>query len=407
MRLAMTMMVRDEADIVVPMIEYHLHAGVDVFLITDNGSVDGTRDLLSSYESDDRVVVIDDPVHDKNQSQKVTAMARRAADEFGADWVINADADEFFVPRNRSLALRDLFEAMPRAIGSATVSVVDMTGVPAKHGAGIGRLDYRDERPLDRLYETSGLHAHATHDSFHIGSGDVVVAQGNHYVSIPSQGPVPPELVFESIHYPWRSYSQFERKVRNAGEAYARNPHLKPSPRHHGIRDYGFLQAGVLEDLYLYRHPVEIDETTPGFSRDRWLIDHLLYLAGNPATRNPREIEAALVVDPDTLYDGEERERRRAYVPALLALESRRAAAQTEAREAAERAADALKMDAALRSEIEALQEDRSELAARLDAIRRSRAYALSVAVSQVLHLPARLYAALRARFSRPSQPGS
>ena len=42
MKLAMTLLARDEADIVDAQIAFHLHAGVDFVVATDNRSEDGT-----------------------------------------------------------------------------------------------------------------------------------------------------------------------------------------------------------------------------------------------------------------------------------------------------------------------------------------------------------------------------
>ncbi|RAZ31628.1 glycosyltransferase family 2 protein [Microbacterium sp. SMR1] len=329
----MTLMVRDEVDIIAPMIEYHLSAGVDVLIITDNGSIDGTREVLAEYEEDTRIVVIDHPDHDKNQSARVTEMARRAYSEFSADWVINADADEFFVPVDRSLDLRTLFSRMPSSLGSVVVPVIDMTGAPARSGAGLARLTLRDERPEDDLYWQAGLHAHATPDAVHVGAPDVTVSQGNHFVSIPSRGELPPGLELESLHFPWRSYDQFSKKVINAGRAYDSNPGLTPSPRHHGMRDYRFFRAGVLEEIYLYRHP---RSERPGqrLRCDDWLMSALTELANRPSTRRPDLIRAALVSTEDHVYHAAEREAATAVARAVLLIEEERSRAAAEAQDA-------------------------------------------------------------------------
>src|SRR5206468_4992274 len=49
MRLVVTLMVRDEVDIIAAMIEHHLAQGADLIIATDNGSVDGTTDVLQRY----------------------------------------------------------------------------------------------------------------------------------------------------------------------------------------------------------------------------------------------------------------------------------------------------------------------------------------------------------------------
>lgn len=253
-KLVMTMMVRDEADIVGAMIAHHRAQGVDLMIVTDNGSVDGTTEILEAYAAEGFVDLRHDPVHRKQQAETVTAMAREAATRYGADWVLNADADEFWVPRDPSLTLAQAFARIDPSIGSFIVPVIDMTGPPAHSGTGLQRLVYRDLRDGSALH-AAGLRAPSTHNAAHVGDPEVTVVQGNHFVSIPSNGTVPEELAIEVYHFPWRSWAQFERKVDNAGRAYAANPTLSPSPNHHGMRDYRSLQAGTLRALYVARSP--------------------------------------------------------------------------------------------------------------------------------------------------------
>ncbi|RZS57403.1 glycosyl transferase family 2 [Microcella putealis] len=253
MRLAMTLMVRDEVDVVAAMLEHHRAQGIDVFIVTDNGSVDGTVEAIERFAQTAEVDLRHDPVHRKQQSATVTRMARDAHSQHGADWVINADADEFWVP-TREAKLRERFATVPREIGTFQVPVVDLTGTPALNGTGFDRLIWRDLRPLEQL-QLAGLHAHSTPNAVHIGDPEIVVSQGNHEVSRPA-GKLPPEGPgIEVLHLPWRSWNQFAKKVENSGKAYEANPEMTPSPNHHGMRDYRRWSEGTLLSTYVARHP--------------------------------------------------------------------------------------------------------------------------------------------------------
>src|SRR5688572_7738645 len=115
MRLVMTLLVRDEADIVDAQIAFHLNAGVDFVIATDNRSEDGTTEILERYASGGFLHRIEEPGDDLRQTEWVTRMARLAAIDFGADWVINADADEFWWPRGPSL--KDVLATVPQRYG--------------------------------------------------------------------------------------------------------------------------------------------------------------------------------------------------------------------------------------------------------------------------------------------------
>lgn len=282
MRVVGTMMVRDEVDIVAAMVEHHLAQGLDHLIVTDNASVDGTREVLEEYAAQGVIELHHDPVHRKQQHSVVTAMARRARTHFAADWVVNADADEFFVPVDKRLTLRDALEEIPVGLFAFTAEVHNMVGPPAERGAGIGRLHWRDRRSVAELNRV-GIHAQPTPNALHRGDSEVVVAQGNHFVSLPSRGQPAPELEIEVYHLPWRSWSQLERKVLNAGLGYAASPDLRPSKNHHGMADYRRYLQGRLRYAYLLRTP-RIEDLESGevasFERDNWLDSHLRALTG-------------------------------------------------------------------------------------------------------------------------------
>lgn len=324
-------MVRDEADIIAAMVEHHLAQGIDLIMVTDNGSVDGTREILAEYADHGVVELHDYLVHDKNQSRIVSGMAERAFTEHGADWVVNADADEFFVPVDRTKTLRDVLALIPRELGSFSAEVTNLTGLPAPSGTGIRRLTWRDERDEQTLMQTVALHAHPTSVVIHVGAPEVTVQQGNHGVSIPSTGQPDAALAIEVLHLPWRSYRQYGSKVDNTGRSYEANPDLNPSPKHHGMRDFRFQRAGFLEDLYIARH--RLSEQASGFVEDRWLADSLVGRLESGQALVPQRL-GELLADDGEPYDQERTDRARAVADIVIPLEIEHLVAATQWRDA-------------------------------------------------------------------------
>src|SRR4051794_20611986 len=119
----MTLLVRDERDVIEANVRYHFSQGVDAIVVTDNGSVDGTREILDGLATEFPIHVIDEPSHTYEQSAWVTRMARKAAED-GADWVINSDADEFWTADRGDL--RTAFAAVDAEAGSLVCPRVNM-----------------------------------------------------------------------------------------------------------------------------------------------------------------------------------------------------------------------------------------------------------------------------------------
>src|ERR1700688_33804 len=97
MSVAAVLLVKDEADIIEFTLR-HLKAQVDWIYAADNGSTDGTREILDALENGTAeawLTVLDDPVVAYYQAEKMTALAVRARMN-GYQWVIPADADEFW-----------------------------------------------------------------------------------------------------------------------------------------------------------------------------------------------------------------------------------------------------------------------------------------------------------------------
>jgi hypothetical protein len=249
-KLVMTLLVRDEADIVDAQIAYHLEAGVDLVVATDNRSEDGTTEILERYAREGHLHLLLEPGADLRQSEWVTRMARLAATELGADWVFNTDADEFWWPHAPSL--KDVLAVVPERYG--VVRGAWRNFVPRPGGAGFfaERMTVRFCRPT---FEDHPLGTHSK--SAHRAVPDVRVGRGNHEAFgsrlLPLRGWYP----FEILHFPVRSLEHCLRKYVTQFEALERNAD-KGIPAHMADA-YRAWQAGSLEDFYA---PLVVDEET-------------------------------------------------------------------------------------------------------------------------------------------------
>lgn len=71
--------------------------GVDAFIVTDNNSTDKTPEIIRKYVEKGWIVeAITETATDYEQKQWVDRMIWLAKTRHKADWVINADADEFW-----------------------------------------------------------------------------------------------------------------------------------------------------------------------------------------------------------------------------------------------------------------------------------------------------------------------
>jgi len=105
-------MIKNEAGIIGYNLCHLIASGADLILVADNGSTDGTQDVVSrvAEASGDAVRLIDYPTSGYYQSMIMTDLYRRAVD-LGAEWVIPFDADELVV--SKAQPLRDALELLP------------------------------------------------------------------------------------------------------------------------------------------------------------------------------------------------------------------------------------------------------------------------------------------------------
>lgn len=247
------MLVKDEADVIEHVVRYMV-GQVDHLIVQDNGSTDGTRELLAELEAEfgqrdsftagpvgSGLLVRDDPTPGYYQAEKTTELAALAL-SFRHAWVVPCDADEFwYAADGRSLreflgglapdvayVRADLYNHLPTALDVPA-------GCPDCGGAGwsLGHADigqgFEDVRvecehapvepnPFRRIGWRQREHGALPKVAARLRQG-LEIRQGNHSAWAPGSGLTVPGLIVR--HFSWRSADQYVSKIANGQRAYA------------------------------------------------------------------------------------------------------------------------------------------------------------------------------------------
>lgn len=285
MRLVMTLRTRDHEDIVGAQLAFHLSGGVDFVIATDHLSVDGTRDVLREFERAGRLALICKDDERYEPGRWVNDMAQLACTDFGADWVLHTDADEFWWPHGGDL--KDV-----------------LSSVPERFGAIFGPWRHFAPRPEDGSYFAERMTVrlgargpwtapeHPFHPNVnvaHRGAPDVVVRPGNHDVTIAApvlRGWHPIEV----LHFPLRSRAQAEAKFAAWSQVLERPGDVGP----HVGAAASALRAGDFRERYdryvVTDDMIESGAEGEGHAIDPRVRDALRSLAGRRHDPLPRSM---------------------------------------------------------------------------------------------------------------------
>jgi Glycosyl transferase family 2 len=245
MKVVLTLLVRDEIDIVEDFLRYHFGLGVDFVVATDHMSTDGTTEVLEGYERDGRLHLIRESSESFRQAEWVTRMARLAATNFGADWVVNSDVDEFWWPRDGSL--REVLGSVPSRFGLVQglwrhFVLRPETGEPVFERMVVRRRPSSDETST-YVPAFKAIHRADPH---------VRVGRGNHKAFGKGLVPLRDWVPLEVLHFPVRTREQLERKYRREEESLPADIGMT---RHQAAAVAGFRVKGI--DAVVAEHLVD------------------------------------------------------------------------------------------------------------------------------------------------------
>ena len=291
MTLVMTLLARDEFDVIDSWLAFHLNAGADLVIATDNRSEDGTTEVLEGYARDGHVHLIREPGEDLRQDEWVTRMARLAATEFGADWVINSDADEFWWPRGSSLG--EVLDAVPPRYGTVGGFLRVFCPRPGdEHFAERMTVRFSALAPIN---DPASLYK-PIRKIIHRGHPEIRVTRGNHALVDSPFAPLRGWFPIEVFHFPLRTLAQSEHKAELQGAAFEK--HIARPPTAYHANMYEALRSGRIGEYY-DALVVSDEELERGVAEGRLVVDTRL----RDALRQLRDSEGRGYLPPASAPD--------------------------------------------------------------------------------------------------------
>lgn len=217
-RLVMTILCRNEIDVIEANIRTHARLGVDAFVVMDNASTDGTREKLAALTKEFDLHVIDQPAQNYQQAKWMTELAHYAREKAGAQWVVNNDADEFWLPEKGSI--KDLLNLSDSVVTiERSNMVLDARALTQDFHFSQARwrvnypICYHQQAQLQDA-NLSMLFAPLSPKVITNPYGLITVKQGNHrakhlFKPITARK----EAKMRVYHYPFRSWQQFEQNI--------------------------------------------------------------------------------------------------------------------------------------------------------------------------------------------------
>jgi glycosyltransferase involved in cell wall biosynthesis len=236
MKVVALLGVKDEVELIGASINHLRSIGVDLIIAYDDGSTDGTLEVLEALKTNDDLWIVHvdrvEPWKDAITETWRLAWARKA----NADWILFLDADEFWIPATGSL--RDCC-----SLENADILTVDRFNVPLTRRGPLvpGEFSPSHYKDLFLFVETiPDFHLYIQQHPevpWIIGQPIVpkvlaradaigTVSAGGHFVEPAAdrlvQRTKPRDLLI--AHVPFTTFARFERKVTNLGRVIRVSP---------------------------------------------------------------------------------------------------------------------------------------------------------------------------------------
>ena len=242
-KLIMTLLVKNEEDILERNLHFHKSMGVDGFIVTDNNSTDRTPDIIQKYKEKGWILKsIQETASNYEQKEWVDRMIWIAKKEFYADWIINADADELWYSPSGNLKTI-LSNTYANVINCKMYSVYPEEDKPFWEWNKTVKAvtDYEKyDLSLYSLFEKQNKKV------IHRATGYLQISMGNHKVTMFPQKSMNSDI--RIYHYNIRGKQPFLTKMINGGKQ------LEQHKGKHGGRHwryfYKLYKEGLLEAEY-------------------------------------------------------------------------------------------------------------------------------------------------------------
>lgn len=246
MIISMSFLVKDEIDIIESNIRYHSAIGIDSFVVMDNASSDGTRELLTKLQKEFDLHIIDQPDQSYQQGKWVTEMAEYCKKVFNAGFVISNDADEFWEVQNG----KSLKDCLHKKDSIVTVKRFNMALPEESLNDG---YNFRDNKllvkgPIMNKTESTEsmllqfLQPKVIINPYGLRQINTGMHRANHIWQAFSKRTTNDIIIY---HYPIRNFSQFEKRI--ATRVSLIEKVVMPKQYRNWIKSF---QNGTLKDEY-------------------------------------------------------------------------------------------------------------------------------------------------------------